>query len=160
MDTEFAMVFQNVTSKPTRNGVAGQARDLVKIRTSGRGFFEFTDSAIAFVGASGLTEGVLTLFCRHTSASLTIQENASPEVLDDLLDWFDRLAPEAPERYRHGVEGPDDMPAHLRTVLTASTLSIPVVDARPVLGTWQGIFLIEHRSAPHVRQVVLHMMGV
>ena len=132
----------------------------MEIGTSGRGFFELTDSITAFVTASGLKEGVLTLFCRHTSASLTIQENASTEVLDDLLDWFDRLAPEAPERYRHGIEGPDDMPAHLRTVLTASTLSIPVVDARPVLGTWQGIYLIEHRSAPHVRQVVLHMMGV
>ena len=132
----------------------------MEIGTSGRGFFELTDSITAFVTASGLKEGVLTLFCRHTSASLTIQENASTEVLDDLLDWFDRLAPEAPERYRHGIEGPDDMPAHLRTVLTASTLSIPVVDARPVLGTLQGIYLIEHRSAPHVRQVVLHMMGV
>jgi secondary thiamine-phosphate synthase enzyme len=132
----------------------------MEVGTSGRGFVEVTDQVAAFVSASKLKEGVLTLFCRHTSASLTIQENASPEVLEDLLDWLDRLAPEAPERYRHRIEGPDDMPAHLRTVLTASTLSIPVVDARPVLGTWQGIYLIEHRSAPHVRQIVLHMMGV
>ena len=154
------MSFQIVKSQPILNDVAGQARDLMEIGTSGRGFFELTDSVIAFVNASGLKEGVLTLFCRHTSASLAIQENASPEVLEDLLDWLDRLAPEAPDRYRHGIEGPDDMPAHLRTVLTASTLSIPVVDARPVLGTWQGVYLIEHRSAPHVRQVVVHMMGV
>lgn len=150
---------RNVTSQPSLSPVTGQARDLLAINTDGRGFVEVTDQVAAFVSASKLKDGVLTLFCRHTSASLTIQENASPEVLEDLLDWLDRLAPEDPQLYRHRIEGPDDMPAHLRTVLTASTLSIPVVDARPVLGTWQGIYLIEHRSAPNVRHIVLHIMG-
>lgn len=144
---------------PTPSPATLQAHETLSVPTAGRGFHEITRHALAFVEASGLSTGVLTVFCRHTSASLTIQENASPEVLEDLADWLDRLAPEDPGLYRHTLEGPDDMPAHLRCALTASTLSIPVIDRRPVLGTWQGVFLIEHRSHPHRREIVFHLIG-
>ncbi len=106
-----------------------------------------------------ISTGLLTVFCRHTSASLIIQENADPDVRTDLEAYFDAVAPEDPGRYVHGFEGPDDMPAHIRTALTASSLSIPIVDGAMVLGTWQGIYLFEHRVHPHRRQVVLHVIG-
>jgi len=136
-----------------------QAQETVTIETAGRGYHELTEAAHRFVAASGIGTGQLTVFCRHTSASLMIQENASPEVLDDLDDFFEGLAPTDPTRYRHGLEGPDDMPAHLRSAVTGVSLTIPVVKGRLALGTWQGIFLIEHRLAGHRRQVVLHAVG-
>jgi secondary thiamine-phosphate synthase enzyme len=109
--------------------------------------------------AQRMDQGLLTLFCRHTSASLLIQENADPDVQADLKDFFARLAPRAPGRYRHDAEGPDDMPAHIRAALTQSQLSIPIRGGALTLGTWQGIYLFEHRSRPHRRLVELHLIG-
>ena len=103
--------------------------------------------------------GLLTVFVQHTSASLAIQENADPDVVRDLADFFERLAPENDPRYRHKDEGPDDMPAHIRSTLTGTSLTIPVVEGRMALGTWQGIYLFEHRAATHRRSVVLHLIG-
>lgn len=128
------------------------------IETRGRGFVDITDEVVRTLEQSRITEGLATLFCRHTSASLTIQENADPDVLRDLADAFDRLAPEA-AFYRHDTEGPDDMPAHIRSMLTGVSLSIPVLEGRLALGTWQGIYLIEHRARPHRRELVLHVLG-
>jgi secondary thiamine-phosphate synthase enzyme len=119
---------------------------------------EFTDSVREFVRGSSIREGLLTLFCRHTSASLVIQENAAPAARRDLEAYFERLAPEDGS-YEHDEEGPDDMPAHLRSALTATQLSIPVKDGAPVLGTWQGIFLFEHRRNTPERHIVLHLIG-
>lgn len=129
-------------------------------RTRGRGLLEVTAPICRWVTAQGFGDGLLTVWCRHTSASLLVQENASPEVLQDLEDFFRRLVPDGGGgRYRHEDEGPDDMPAHLRAALTQTQLSIPVQDGQPVLGTWQGIYLYEHRTAPHQRQLVLHLLG-
>ena len=128
------------------------------IRASRRGLHEITPEIRDFVNDSGLGEGLLTIFCRHTSASLLIQENAAPAAAHDLEAYFDRLAPEGGP-YEHDDEGPDDMPAHLRSALTSTQLSIPVIGGRLALGTWQGIFLFEHRRAPHERQVALHLIG-
>ncbi len=105
------------------------------------------------------TTGLLTLFCRHTSASILIQENADPDVLKDLEAFFERIAPEEPARYIHDAEGPDDMPSHIRAALTQTQLSIPVAHGKMVLGTWQGLYLFEHRRAPHRREIVLHLIG-
>ena len=129
------------------------------VRTPGAGFTDVTGLVAAFVRDSGIEQGLLTLFCRHTSASLLIQENADPDVLRDLADWFSAIAPKDPSRYRHGAEGPDDMPAHIRTAITQSQLSIPVSSGRMVLGTWQGIYLFEHRDRPHHRSIVAHLLG-
>lgn len=112
-----------------------------------------------WVADQGMTSGLLTVFCRHTSASLLIQENAASAARRDLETYFSRIAPEDPSIYTHDDEGPDDMPAHLRTALTQTSLSIPVADGRLVLGTWQGIYLFEHRREPHTRQVALHLVG-
>ena len=109
--------------------------------------------------ASGVTEGLLTLHVRHTSASLLIQENADPEVQRDLERFFSRLVPQGDPIFRHTSEGPDDMPAHVRSALTATSLSVPVAGGGPALGTWQGIYLYEHREAPHQRRVVAHLLG-
>ena len=136
-----------------------QALHTLVIETRGPGLLEFTRPVRNWVAEQGIATGLLTLWCRHTSASLLVQENASPDVRADLLDFFATLAPHARGRYRHDDEGPDDMPAHLRTALTQSGLSIPVQDGAPVLGTWQGIYLFEHRDAPHRRQVALHLIG-
>lgn len=136
-----------------------QALHTLALRTRGAGLTEFTSDAARWVAAQGVRAGLLTLFCRHTSASLLIQENADPDVLRDLEAYFARLAPEAPGRYMHEAEGPDDMPAHLRTALTQVQLSVPVSDGRLMLGTWQGLYLFEHRRAPHERKVVLHLIG-
>jgi secondary thiamine-phosphate synthase enzyme len=136
-----------------------QAQHKLTVATSGRGLFEFTREARAFLRASGLALGQLTVFCRHTSASLLIQENADPSVLDDLLVFFDRVAPEGRGIYSHENEGPDDMPAHLRTALTQVSVTIPFAEGDLVLGTWQGIYLFEHRRAPHRREVILHAVG-
>ena len=131
----------------------------LEIRTEGKGLYEISDKVIAWVRETGLKTGLLTVFIQHTSASLTIQENADPDVIADLNDHFNRLAPEDNKLYRHTVEGPDDMPAHIRAALTDTQLSIPVLDGQPVLGTWQGIYVFEHRTSPHRRKVVLHILG-
>jgi len=135
-----------------------QATTILTFATPGRGFTEITREVADWLAGQGLGEGLLTLLCRHTSASLLIQENAAREVRSDLADWLDRLAPER-DGYAHDDEGPDDMPAHLRATLTGVTLSIPVIGGRMALGTWQGIYLAEHRRAPHRREVALHAIG-
>ncbi len=117
-----------------------------------------TREIAAWTRSQGASQGLLTLFCRHTSASLIVQENASPEVMLDLQDFVEALAPEDPLRYRHQEEGADDMPAHLRSALTGVSLAIPVMDGAPALGTWQGVFLYEHRRAPQSRQIALHLL--
>ncbi len=135
-----------------------QAQGAIDLDTRGKGLYEITAHIVRWVGASGITDGLQTVFCRHTSASLTNQENADPDVLRDLAAFLDRIAPEN-ARYRHTSEGPDDMPAHIRAMLTGTSLSIPVAEGRPCLGTWQGVYLVEHRSRPHQRQIVLHLIG-
>ncbi len=136
-----------------------QEQTIFTIATRGRGLYEFTAEVVSWVAASGMSEGLLTLFCRHTSASLTIQENADPDVMRDLDEFFRRLVPEGASWYRHVMEGADDMPAHIRSALTDVSFSIPVSQARPVLGTWQGIYVFEHRARPHRREVVAHLAG-
>lgn len=136
-----------------------QAQEIVKIRSDGQGLYEITDRVNRWVAARGMDMGLLTLFCRHTSCSLTIQENADPDVQADLLAFFRNLVAEDPRLYRHTMEGPDDMPAHIRSALTDCSLQIPLVQGRLALGTWQGIYLFEHRRAPQERQVVLHLLG-
>ena len=131
---------------------------LLTIETSGRGFTDLTAEIAKFVSDTGAREGAVTLFIRHTSASLTIQENADPTVLDDLMTTLDRLAPEH-AGWRHDTEGPDDMPAHVKTMLTATSLHIPVLGGELALGTWQAIYLIEHRRRPHRREIVLQFAG-
>lgn len=128
------------------------------VATSGTGLHEFTREIVSWVSGCGMSEGLLTLFVRHTSASLLIQENAAPAARRDLERYFARLAPESRD-YEHDDEGMDDMPAHLRSALTATSLSIPVAGGRPALGTWQGIYLFEHRRQPHRRHVALHLIG-
>jgi secondary thiamine-phosphate synthase enzyme len=135
-----------------------QAARTLSFQTPGQGLLEITREVAGWAHGQGMTTGLLTLFCRHTSASLAIQENADPDVRRDLEDWVAHVAPES-AAYRHQDEGPDDMPAHLRAVLTGVQLSIPLIDARLALGTWQGIYLFEHRRRPHVREVALHLLG-
>lgn len=127
------------------------------IRTHGPGLIEFTDEVASWTQHTAVTEGLLTLFIRHTSASLVIQENADPDVLADLQTFFERLAPWDPKLYRHDTEGPDDMPAHIRSALTQTSLTIPITSGRLALGTWQGIYVWEHRARPQIRQVVAHL---
>jgi secondary thiamine-phosphate synthase enzyme len=136
-----------------------QATTILEFETRNQGLVEITREVKAWVAGAAMREALLTLFCRHTSASLLIQENAAPEVRSDLEAWFARIAPEDPALYDHDDEGPDDMPAHLRTALTQVQLSIPLIDGRLALGTWQGIYLFEHRRAPHRREVALHLIG-
>jgi secondary thiamine-phosphate synthase enzyme len=136
-----------------------QATHQLQVATRGKGFYPLTREVAAWVASLGVETALLTVFVQHTSASLVIQENADPNVLRDMADYFERIAPEDDPRYRHTMEGPDDMPAHLRAALTATSLSIPVVEGRMALGTWQGIYLFEHRASPHRRSVVLHVMG-
>ena len=136
-----------------------QAVHRIHITTGGRGLVEITAEVARWIEAQTLMAGLLTLFCRHSSASLLIQENADPDVRANLEAYFARLAPEGRGRYAHEDEGPDDMPAHLRTALTDVSLSIPLIEGRLTLGTWQGIYLFEHRRAPHKREVALHLIG-
>jgi secondary thiamine-phosphate synthase enzyme len=131
---------------------------LLTVPTSGAGFTDLTAEVARFVGDAGAREGAVTLFIRHTSASLTIQENADPTVLVDLTTALGRLAPEN-AGWRHDTEGPDDMPAHIKTLLTATSLQIPVLNGELALGTWQAIYLIEHRARPHRREIVLQFAG-
>lgn len=128
------------------------------MKTRRAGFVDITGTILQWVATQQIGTGLLTVFCRHTSASLLIQENRDPDVQADLLTFFQRIAPEG-AGYRHAAEGADDMPAHIRTALTQTHLAIPVEQGRPVLGTWQGIYLFEHRAVPHEREIVLHLIG-
>ena len=136
-----------------------QAHTSLSIATSGRGLIEITRRITGWIEASDLTHGLLTVFVRHTSASLLIQENADPEVQRDLERFFARLVPDGDRLFEHRAEGADDMPAHVRAALTQTQLSVPLIDGRLALGTWQGIYLYEHRSRAHRREVVLHLIG-
>jgi secondary thiamine-phosphate synthase enzyme len=136
-----------------------QARHRLEVSTAGPGLYEVTAEAARWTQGQGMTDGLLTVFCRHTSASLLIQENADPDVQADLKAFFERIAPEGSGLYRHDAEGPDDMPSHIRAALTQTQLSIPVADGRLGLGTWQGLYLFEHRRAPHRRELALHLIG-
>jgi secondary thiamine-phosphate synthase enzyme len=131
---------------------------VLTIDSAGEGFVDLSDEVRKFVAESGLRAGMVTLFVRHTSASLTIQENADPDVLTDLRTALDRLAPRD-GGWIHDAEGPDDMPAHIRTMLTATSVQVPVIEGRLALGTWQGIYLIEHRARPHRREIVMQAIG-
>lgn len=135
-----------------------QAVHSLTISTQGRGLYEFTREVLRWLEREKFSTGLLTVYCRHTSASLLVQENADPDVQTDLRTYFEEIAPES-DRYIHAAEGPDDMPAHLRAALTQTSLSIPITNGRPVLGTWQGIYLFEHRTRPHRREIVLHAIG-
>lgn len=135
-----------------------QAQHHLVVETRGKGLTEITDAISRWLAGQGIGNGLLTLFCRHTSASLTVQEKADPDVRADLEAFFERLAPESGP-YVHTLEGPDDMPAHIRAALTQVSLTVPVSDGRMALGTWQGIYLFEHRARPHRRQVLLHLIG-
>ena len=136
-----------------------QASHELTVETTGRGLYEATGAIASWLDGQAAAEGLLTVFIRHTSASLLIQENADPDVLRDLEAVFARLAPEDPDAYRHRSEGPDDMPAHIRAALTHSDLAIPVSGGRMALGAWQGIYVFEHRAAPHRRRLALQLMG-
>ena len=136
-----------------------QSSGTIEVETRGQGLHEVTRDVAGWTGRQGMAEGLLTLFCRHTSASLLIQENAAPAARADLESFFGRIAPEDPALYSHDDEGPDDMPAHLRSALTHTQLSIPLAGGRLALGTWQGIFLFEHRRRPHRRCLALHLIG-
>ena len=135
------------------------AGHVFRIDTRGRGLYEFTDAVANWLSRETLTTGLVTLLCRHTSASLLITENASADVLVDMEAAFERLAPEAGGLYAHDDEGPDDMPAHIRAAFTGVNLSIPVIGGKMALGTWQGLFLFEHRRRPHRREVAAHVSG-
>lgn len=137
-----------------------QAQAAITVATPGRGLIDFTAQASRFVADSGVSQGLLTIFIQHTSASLTIQENADPDVLADLDVFFCRLVADDPRLYRHTLEGADDMPAHIRAALTATHLSVPVNAGRLALGTWQGLYVFEHRTHPHRRQLMLHLAGL
>jgi secondary thiamine-phosphate synthase enzyme len=136
-----------------------QALDTLTIETHGQGLVEFTRAVRRFVDDSGISTGLLTLYVRHTSCSLLIQENADDDVKTDLLSFFGRLVPEGMDWIVHTTEGPDDMPAHIKSALTQTSIGIPIAAGRPVFGTWQGIYLFEHRRRPHRREVVLHLIG-
>jgi len=136
-----------------------QATGFIEVETRRQGLLDVTRDVVAWVDRQGMEEGLLTLFCRHTSCSLLIQENAAPDARADLERYFARIAPEDPSLYAHNDEGPDDMPAHLRAALTQVQLSIPLIGGRLALGTWQGLYLFEHRRRPHRRSLALHLIG-
>ena len=135
-------------------------QDEIVVPTSGRGMVEVSDAVRAVVREAAIEQGLCVVYCRHTSCSLVIQENADPSARRDLEDWLERLAPEGDPRYTHTAEGPDDMPSHLRAAVTKTQETIPVRDGGLVLGTWQGIFLAEHRARPHRRTLVVHVQGL
>lgn len=136
-----------------------QHQQRIEVQTRGEGLYEISGQVRETLAESGLREGVLTAFCRHTSCSLLLQENADPDVRVDLKEFFRRLVPEGMDWVTHTTEGPDDMPAHIRAALTQSSLSVPFSSGKPLFGTWQGLYLFEHRSRPHRREVVLHAVG-
>ena len=131
----------------------------IHISTRGKGLYDFTREITSWLQGHQLQTGLLTVFCQHTSASLVIQENADPDVVADLADFFTRLVPEEQHLYRHTAEGPDDMTSHIRSALTQTHLSIPVHNGKLALGTWQGVYLFEHRASPHRRSIVLHLLA-
>ncbi len=135
------------------------AHTTITVGTRGKGLYPFTRPVEEWVAQQKLANGLLTVFIQHTSCSLVIQENADPDVTLDLRDFFERLVPEEESGYRHTAEGPDDMTSHIRSTLTQTSLSIPVISGRLALGTWQGLYVFEHRTHPHQRRVVLHLMG-
>ncbi len=135
-----------------------QAAHRLEIVTQGKGLYDLTREIERWITARKPRAGLLTIFCQHTSASLVIQENADPDVVADLNDFFERLVPEDASLYRHTAEGPDDMTSHIRAALTQTQLSIPVQDGRLALGTWQGVYLFEHRARPHRRSIALHLL--
>ena len=145
-------------SAPSRVAAGAIVSSLLTVQTAGAGFVDLTREVAKFVRDASAKEGAVTMFVRHTSASLTIQENADPSVLEDLMTALDRLAPEN-AGWTHDTEGPDDMPAHVKTMLTASSLQIPVLNGKLALGTWQAIYLIEHRARAHRREIVLQFVG-
>jgi secondary thiamine-phosphate synthase enzyme len=136
-----------------------QTFDTLRITSDGPGLYDFTAAARAFVDEAKIENGLLTCFIRHTSASLLVQENADPDVLADLENFMRRTVSRDPKLYRHTTEGPDDMPSHIRSALTATSLSVPVRGGEVALGTWQGLYMFEHRDGPHVREVMLHLIG-
>ncbi len=148
-------ISRNVASAVSAGSIVSS---VLNVQTSGRGFLDLSAEVAQFVKEAGAIEGQVTLFIRHTSASLTIQENADPTVLADLTTALDRLAPEN-AGWRHDTEGPDDMPAHIKTMLTATSLQVPLLKGRLMLGTWQAIYLIEHRRRPHAREIVVQFVG-
>jgi secondary thiamine-phosphate synthase enzyme len=131
----------------------------VKLSTRGPALYDFTRQAQSFVSGSAVSDGLLTCFVRHTSASLVIQENADPDVLRDLAGFMERLVSRNERLYRHTAEGPDDMPSHIRSMLTQTSISIPMQNRKLLLGIWQGLYLFEHRDAPHTREITLHIIG-
>jgi secondary thiamine-phosphate synthase enzyme len=136
-----------------------QAIDTIVVRTEGQGLYDVSRALRSFVAQSTISTGLLTAFVRHTSCSLLIQENADPDVQTDRLGFFRRLVPEGMDWLVHTTEGPDDMPAHIKSALTQTSIGIPVSEGRPVLGTWQGLYLFEHRRRPHRREIVFHLIG-
>ena len=136
-----------------------QQQKSIEVATRGEGLYEITDVLVSFVSEAGISTGVLTVFCPHTSCSLILNENADPDVRADLIGFFRRVVPQDMDWITHRTEGPDDMPAHIRTALTQNSISIPVEGGAPLLGTWQGLYLFEHRARPHRRQVALHILG-
>ena len=144
---------------PAPGGLIMHHQKRLTISTHGQGLYEIIRDVQAFCQNNGVNTGMLTIFCQHTSASLPTQENADPDVILDLNDFFKRLVSEDPSHYRHTAEGPDDMPAHIRSALTDVSLSVPVSEGRAMIGTWQGVYLFEHRTRPHTRHVILHVDG-
>lgn len=135
-----------------------QAQTSFPIHSQGQALYEFTGAVADWIATTGIETGLLTLFCRHTSASLLVNENAAPAVQRDMLRWLAKAVPEG-SHYQHDSEGPDDMPAHIRSMLTGTSLGVPVAGGEMVLGTWQGLYLAEHRRAPHIREVFAHLTG-
>lgn len=136
-----------------------QTQTEITVSTRGQGLYEITDAVRAFQAESAIRTGQLTAYCRHTSASLVIQENADPDVQRDLVAFFRRLVPDGDPLFVHTMEGPDDMPAHVKSALTQTSITVPIVEGALALGTWQGLYVFEHRSAPHRRRIVLHAIG-
>lgn len=152
------MPAKKATTPRAADGGLSQAHGQLKVQTDGASFVDVTGRVAAWLDDIGAQSGLLTAFIRHTSASLTIQENADPNVQVDLLRSLDRLAPEGPQ-YVHDTEGPDDMPAHIKSMLTATSLAVPVLDGQMALGTWQALYVVEHRAHPHRREIALHFIG-
>ncbi len=143
----------------TRDTVFLIAQSKLTVSTRGKGLYPFTSDVAEWLRKQAVRDGLLTIFLQHTSCSLVIQENADPDVTLDLRDFFERLVPEDGGDYRHTVEGPDDMTSHIRSALTQTSLSIPVIAGQMALGTWQGLYVFEHRAVPHQRRIVLQLMG-
>ena len=136
-----------------------QSQSIIEVQTRGAGLYEFTHAVEMFLADADIATGVLTVFCQHTSCSLLVQENADPDVQTDLKQFFRRLVPEGMDWVVHTTEGPDDMPAHIKAALTQTSITVPIGRGAPLLGMWQGLYLFEHRTRPHRRQVVLHLIG-